>query len=286
MDCKHCRSEIPSDRFRCLNCGMFTVVEEKEEPQSVFASLSSAEDTDTIKRITRKRWWASALGGGIVLRQSMLIGGEPGAGKSTVSLMIAEACALEMKLPALIIPTEEDVREVKARVVRLGLDTDCFEYPLEAQDETLECLNHIEESFSMVVVDSVPDLIGTNLNDAVHVLKRLKAFAMDTDTPILAVDHVNKGEELAGLLRQQFQVDSVIYLRNNPGEDERYWTTIKNRFGQGNKVIELLMRQETAKFPGLLYPKPDSEINEETFKKRAIAKPAKSFRKAKARGKT
>jgi hypothetical protein len=120
----------------------------------------------------------------------------------------------------------------------------------------------------------------------VHVLKRLKTFAMDTDTPILAVDHVNKGEELAGLLRQQFQVDTVIYLRNNPGEDERYWTTIKNRFGQGNKVIELLMRQETAKFPGLLYPKPDSEINEETFKKRAIAKPAKSFRKVKTRGKT
>jgi DNA repair protein RadA/Sms len=285
MFCKHCHTELPEDRYKCVICGRFNVAPEEEELVPAFKPLADVDDIETV-RLTSKHWWAPILGGGLVARQLILIGGDPGAGKSTWSLMLAEACAVETGRRAALIPTEEDEKDVKTRVKQLGLDSDCFLIPSASQDETLACLEGADEDFSIVMLDSLPDLIGDDPNEAVRVLDTLKEYAKAHDVPILVIDHANKGDELAGLKRLQHKVDTTIYMKREDGAEECYMTCLKNRFGQAHKVIELVMQEENAEQPGLLYPKPGSELNEKLTlaakKRRLLAKSAISHRKGKS----
>jgi len=266
MECKRCGCDLEEGKFKCLACGQFNVIPPEDDDAPAFMPLSDAPRTKA-NRLTAKKWWAGILGGGLVQRQCILLGGEPGGGKSTWALQLGEACSKETGKQALYIATEEAAQEIRDRAERIGVDPDCFATPLELQDAELACLDTPDE-FCLVILDSLPDLIGDDPNEGVRVLHRLKHYSMDRDTTSLAIDHVNKGEELAGLNRLKHLVDTTMLIRNPDDSDERFMTVKKNRFGGGNKTIPLLMRTEDETNPGMLYPKEKPKTARKSVKTR------------------
>lgn len=249
--CGSCRSVLPEGCARCVSCGAWTfTAESEEELHSLFLSLDEVEDVPD-NRLLMKEFYSPIFGGGLMADQTILIGGEPGGGKSVFSLVMGQGMAKESGRPTLLLHTEEDARQVKARAKRLGIPPSSFVIVNEPLDEALECLDSDEMEFGMGVLDSLPDLIGDNPMEAVRVLKRIKEWSKTHQVPFLILDHVNKGEELAGLMRLRHAVDTTVYLRWDGISDTRTLTVMKNRHGQG-KSMKLVMTPETAKRPGLL----------------------------------
>lgn len=223
-------------------CGTWTI-KAPPPPLPVAARtipLSEVEDL-TIDRLGADTWWAPLLGGGIVPGTTILIGGEPGGGKSTLSVQIADAIAEETGLPSLYLAMEEKAGMIRSRAARIGCQhLNRIIVPAEKPTAELEILNGLED-VGFIILDSLPYLAGRDENKALDICQRLTEYAQETDTPILILDHVTKGEQLAGLMTLQHAVDVTIYLRSNHRVERRVWETIKNRHGDGFVTRDLLM---------------------------------------------
>jgi predicted ATP-dependent serine protease len=266
-ECKYCHSELEDNKIRCSHCGRYNATVPESDLGPRVMSFSDLPE-DEIVRICSKTWWAPILGKGIALRQLTIVGGPPGCGKSTWLIQLAAACAIETGKRSLIIPTEEDPKEIRSRILRLGYDTDLFAFPPDPQDETLDVLED-EEEFAMVGLDSIQDLVGDDPMDAVRALGRMKEYSMETDTPTFGINHVNKDDTFAGLNRLKHKVDTAILILGEETSPERRMMVTKNRFGQAHKFIDLIMTDEDHKFPGMLVPKslPKKEPRKRTEKK-------------------
>jgi predicted ATP-dependent serine protease len=251
--CKHCGADLEEGRFQCPKCRRFNMTPAEADGTPLVKSLSEVDDLERV-RLTRKEFWAPLLGGGLVQSQLLLIGGGAGSGKSTWVVQVLASIARETGKRGLLIHTEESEKEVKARVKRLGYDSEHFAIPLEPQDEGLACLEEPED-YAIVIVDSLQDLVGEDPNEAVRALGVLKEYAMATDTPVIAVNHVNKDEDMAGLNRLKHKVDTTMLIIGDEDSPERVMTVTKNRFGQSHKRMILIMNGENDRYPGLLKPK-------------------------------
>jgi predicted ATP-dependent serine protease len=248
-----CGAELTPGNPQCSACGQWNIIPDEREKESRFISLAEAPDVERA-RLCKRSWWSSIFGGGFVYRQCILIGGGPGGGKSTFAKQVGEVCFNETHKPALYLASEEATADVKAAAVRLGINPDCFAIPGETPDGDMECLDE-EDEFSIVIADSIPDFIGDDLNAGVALLKRLKQYSMERNTPTLCIDHVNKDEALAGLRRWEHIVDTTVLIHGDEEEPNRTMQVRKNRFGQGHQKIELDMRGKDEATPGALYPR-------------------------------
>ena len=234
--CRRCDKPLPVRRDGVVaslcRCGAWTFDEPKPvlPPAAATVSLAEVEDA-TVNRLTMGAWWAELFGGGIVAGTTTLIGGEPGGGKSTVSLQIADAIIEETDLPALYLSMEEMTSVIKGRASRLRCKhLTRIIVPRERPTTELEILESAGP-VSIVILDSLPYLAAFNEEVAVEVCNLLTIYAQDTCTPILILNHVNKGKALAGLMTLQHAVDMTVYIRHDEKTEERAWQTIKNRNG-------------------------------------------------------
>ncbi|MFQ5677128.1 MAG: DNA repair protein RadA, partial [bacterium] len=188
------------------------------------------------------------LGGGIVPGSVILIGGDPGIGKST--LMLQEAAKLVNKdFPALYVTGEESARQTKLRARRLGVDSD-FLYILAETD--LNSVSHIIEQIApgLVIVDSIQTMFQPLYESSPGSISQVRECALELSNiakkkgiPIFLIGHVTKEGYLAGPKVLEHMVDVVLSFEGDRNHFYRILRSVKNRFGSTREIAVFEMTE-------------------------------------------
>jgi DNA repair protein RadA/Sms len=180
------------------------------------------------------------LGGGLVAGSVVLLGGDPGIGKSTLLLQAADA--LSRAQPVLYASGEESVRQVALRARRLGLESATLRLLAETQVESV-IGEAVAAQARALVIDSIQtmhtELSESSPGSAVQVREsaaRLVRFAKQSGTAVLLIGHVTKEGLIAGPRILEHMVDTVLYFESDPGSRFRVVRAVKNRYGAANEI--------------------------------------------------
>ncbi len=258
--CQQCGAQSPRWLGKCPDCGAWnSFVETMESPPSSPVSsigLRSAPvplpeiTTDGFARLQFPMGeFSRVLGGGIVPGSLVLIGGDPGIGKSTLLLQVSSLVA-DGGGPVLYVSGEESAQQIKLRADRLGLANQQL-YVL-AETNLHEVLGHIERlAPRLVVIDSIQTVYLEELTSAAGSVGQLREctvqlmrLAKTTNIPIFLVGHVTKEGAIAGPRVLEHIVDTVLYLEGERFQSYRLLRGTKNRFGSTNEVGVFEMRGE------------------------------------------
>ena len=179
------------------------------------------------------------LGGGLVEGSLVLIGGEPGIGKSTLSLQIPLHCP---HLKTLYVTGEESARQVKLRAARIGGDdSDCLIYSETLMENILEQAREIMPD--LMVVDSVQTMFSQNVESSPGSITQIKEtaalllrFAKETGVPVILIGHITKEGSIAGPKILEHIVDVVLQFEGENRGTYRLLRSIKNRFGSTSEL--------------------------------------------------
>lgn len=262
--CQQCGRSSPKPMGRCPQCGEWNSMVEEVERRSPARNarrpnLGSSkplklqeiegEGEDRIDLPIGE--FARVLGGGIVPGSVVLIGGDPGIGKSTLLLQMAATLAATDSV--LYVSGEESERQIKARALRLMPESspanDLFVY---TETDLEAVLAHVEAlDPSVIVVDSVqtmhlPELESSagSVSQVREVTSRLQALAKRSGVAVFLVGHVTKEGAIAGPRVMEHIVDTVLYLEGDPYHAYRLLRSVKNRFGATTEVGVFEMRTE------------------------------------------
>ena len=266
--CQECGRTAPREMGRCPSCGNFgTMVEEVVAPQagqkkarglsgrSQPRRLSEIEG-DAEERLTLPiPEFARVLGGGIVPGSIVLVGGDPGIGKSTLMLQVAAEMAANSVV--LYVSGEESERQIKMRAVRLLRDEKGEPRPLPDKlylvtETNLEMIfEHIAAlNPDLVILDSVqttyiPDLSSSagSVTQVRETASRLRELAKSSEMAVFLIGHVTKEGAIAGPRVLEHIVDTVLYLEGDRFQFFRLLRSVKNRFGATSEVGVFEMRE-------------------------------------------
>ncbi|MDQ5987661.1 MAG: DNA repair protein RadA [Syntrophus sp. SKADARSKE-3] len=188
------------------------------------------------------------LGGGIVAGSAVLVGGDPGIGKSTLLLQLLQRLAVK-GLKVLYVSGEESAKQIKLRGKRIGADSVNLLVLVEIALETI--LDQIQEiKPAAVVIDSIQTVYSSALSSAPgsvgqvrETSERLILQAKRTGIPVFLVGHVTKDGSIAGPKVLEHMVDTVLYFEGDSGHAFRVIRSIKNRFGPANEIGVFEMRE-------------------------------------------
>ncbi len=180
------------------------------------------------------------LGGGFVKGSAVLIGGHPGAGKSTILLQVL--CHVAQQMNALYVSGEESLQQIAARAHRLKLPTDRLKMLAETSAENIVAVAE-QEKPGVIVIDSIQVMYMNGVDAAPGGVAQVKEsasfltrFAKQTGTVLLIVGHVTKDNSLAGPMTLSHIIDTQIMLGNTDDSRFRMMRATKNRFGQVNEL--------------------------------------------------
>lgn len=256
--CEACGKRSPAHFGRCPQCRQFgTMVEQVEDargasraaaPVNSRATLLSEMDPVAEARIPVPiAEFSRVLGGGLAPGSLILLGGEPGIGKSTLALELSARLA-QAKRKVLYVSGEESARQLKLRADRLGLggpglylltetDLEIIFQQIEALEPTLVALDSIQTTRA-AELESSPGLVAQVRECAI----RLQALAKRTGVSVLMIGHVTKDGHIAGPRIVEHIVDAVLYLEGDPFGRYRLLRGVKNRFGATSEVGVFEMR--------------------------------------------
>ncbi len=261
--CNECGSSFSKWSGQCGECKEWNSLEEVSiAPASTnnknkswtgqSAAVTSLQNVDTNKQESRISTGLSeldrTLGGGVVPGSIMLLGGDPGIGKST--LLLQAMANLAERMETLYITGEESLRQVALRAERLGLS----QAPLKLQAETVvEAIINTAHEYKprILVVDSIQTVNSDNLQSAAgsvaqvrECAAQLTRFAKQTHTAVFLVGHVNKEGSLAGPRVLEHMVDTVLSFEGDRGGRVRMIRAVKNRFGAVNELGVFSMEEK------------------------------------------
>lgn len=203
--------------------------------------LSEVETKDDKRIRTKIQEFDRVLGGGIVIGSLVLVGGDPGIGKSTLLLQMCQKLARE-DYKILYISGEESPRQIKMRANRLGsIDGDLKVLSEMDLDIIVEIIQ--EEKPQVVVVDSIQTIYKEELGTAPGSVSQVREttltlmqLAKSTGTSIFIVGHVTKEGTVAGPKMLEHMVDTVLYIEGDKSATYRILRAVKNRFGSTNEI--------------------------------------------------
>lgn len=256
FSCQQCGAQSPKWVGQCSNCNAWnSLVEEKiivaktsnprysgytgTEKQSV-TRLADVQLNEQSKVSSGSPELDRVLGGGLVAGSVVLLGGDPGIGKST--LLLQTLTHLSQDLPALYVTGEESLQQVSMRANRLGLAAEDLQLLTDTQVEQILATAEKQKPKVMVIdsiqtmhtdiLQSAPGGVGQVRESAAQLVQ----FAKKTNTTIFLVGHVTKEGSLAGPRVLEHMVDTVLYFEGESDNRYRIIRAIKNRFGAVNEL--------------------------------------------------
>ena len=256
--CQQCGAQSPRWVGRCPECGEWnSMVEETErpEPASVRPSLDGGAPApvgdigldDHVRVETGISEFDRILGGGFVAGSAVLVGGDPGIGKSTLMLQVAHEIT-RSGCTALYVTGEESLTQIALRARRLGVDAD--KLLIAAQTDLAAILASAKKlEPGLLVVDSIqmvykPELGGTpgSVSQIRECAAELICLAKQSGMPVVLVGHVTKTGAIAGPKVLEHMVDTVLYFEGDLHHAYRVLRAVKNRFGSANEIGVFEMR--------------------------------------------
>lgn len=258
--CQNCGAAAPRWVGRCPECGEFgTYVEEIEQPaastqraaraSASSVSLMEAGTEDSRRLTTGIDELDLVLGGGLVEGSLVLLGGEPGIGKSTLLLQAAQSIA-EKGSTVLYVCGEESPQQVGMRAKRLGAASDRVALLPELDVVAVESVVR-ERRPDVLILDSIqtafdPELTGApgSVGQVRACTARLMRMAKDLGVTTLIVGHVTKDGAIAGPRVLEHMVDAVLYFEGDRDHAFRIVRAVKNRFGSSSEIGIFEMTEE------------------------------------------
>lgn len=253
--CSECGAQASKWSGQCGDCGAWNSLHEERAVRTPgraaraagftgqLSSIKSMADIEAVAEVRSATGFAEldrVLGGGLVHGSVVLIGGDPGIGKST--LLQQAVAALATSLPTLYVTGEESLQQIALRARRLGVD---------ARELRLLAETQVEQIFSqadkvkprVMVVDSIQTVHTEQLQAAPGSVSQLREsaaqlvqYAKQTGTALFLVGHVTKEGALAGPRILEHMVDTVLYFEGESDSRYRIVRAVKNRFGAVNEV--------------------------------------------------
>lgn len=266
--CTHCGYISPKWEGKCSSCGKWntlqeeiitkatTQIEKKQEWKRATRkgrekarpkSLAEIRTGSTQRRPTSDEEFNRVLGGGIVSGSIVLIGGEPGIGKST--LMLQLALSLD-KMKVLYVSGEESEEQIKMRTTRLpSTASDCYIFAETNLANVLVQTEILEPD--LIVIDSIQTTTSSlidsppgSISQVRECAGELQRFAKETNIPVFIIGHINKDGAIAGPKLLEHIVDVVLQFEGDRNYTYRILRTIKNRFGSSAELGIYEMRGE------------------------------------------
>ena len=257
--CSNCGYSQPKWLGRCPECGEWNSLEEiiidrnaitpggrgsEEVQKQKPVDLSSVQAMEAVRLSTGIDEFDRVLGGGATKRSAILLGGEPGIGKSTLLLQTAASAAANLKNQTgkiLYVSGEESAAQIKDRANRLGVDCSNIQVLCTSRlEDTLDALDALNPIF--VVIDSIQTiysaeagLIPGTVNQLKYCANELIAWVKERDSVLIMTAHVTKEGTIAGPKSLEHMVDTVISFERNT-DDIRFLHAQKNRFGSVDEL--------------------------------------------------
>ncbi len=241
--CEVCGYESPKWFGRCPVCGSWdSAVEVKESggksPPVVLIPIGSGEKLERIK--TGFKTLNEILGGGLVKGQVLLLGGEPGVGKSTIALQIGDSVSRYGKV--VYASGEESAEQISTRAERLKIEgKNIVLSTTQSVDSLLKTLER--DPPKLLIVDSIQtfrsDEIGSipgGVSQVKTVVSKVIDFSKRSETVSLLIGHITKSGEIAGPKLVEHMVDTVLYFEGERLTDVRVLRVFKNRFGPSGGI--------------------------------------------------
>lgn len=253
--CSECGHESAKWCGKCPGCGQWNTMNEEFKEQVKQSSVTagvrngsyarpvllkeiSTQDEERYK--TGSKELDRVLGGGIVKGSLILLGGDPGIGKSTILLQICSHLGNTLRI--LYVSGEESKRQLKLRASRLEVDSDNLFIATETDVEIVAELIRSEKP-DLVMVDSIQTMNLTELSSSpgsVTQVRECTNLLMRTakalDIPVIVVGHVNKDGAIAGPKVLEHIVDAVLYFEGDKQMSYRILRAVKNRYGSTNEI--------------------------------------------------
>ena len=242
---------------RCPDCGQWdSLVETSKEPKRTAINFRSSAAPQAIDQIsinpeiricTGIGEFDRILGGGVVSGSVILIGGEPGIGKSTLVLQVLDRLAMT-GITALYVTGEESIVQIKMRASRLAVSSqDLYVLAVTSLEECLEKASELKPS--IVAVDSIQTMYSEEFSSAPgtvgqvrEVAAKLINFSKSTNIPVFLIGHVTKEGAIAGPKILEHLVDTVLYFEGDSNHICRILRSVKNRYGSTNEIGVFEMR--------------------------------------------
>lgn len=278
--CQNCGRSVPRQLGRCPSCGEYgTMIEEIVQEESTYsgAAVRGLSGRSQPRKLTdisvqgEERLalpiaeFARVLGGGVVPGSIVLVGGDPGIGKSTLVLQMAIEMAAEFSrsnYPAnnvLYVSGEESERQIKMRATRLAPSAEGDGGKFTAPDNLLlvtetnmdTIFEHVQQvKPGLLIIDSIqtvylPDLSSTagSVSQVRECASRLRELAKSSGMAVFVIGHVTKEGVIAGPRVLEHIVDTVLYLEGDRFQTFRLLRSVKNRFGATSEVGVFEMRE-------------------------------------------
>ncbi|QLK85325.1 DNA repair protein RadA [Staphylococcus sp. 17KM0847] len=262
FECTACGYQTPKWMGKCPNCGAWNSMDETIEQKSSSArhgvraqtttntkvqKLDDIKHEQTPRILTESRELNRVLGGGIVEGSLVLIGGDPGIGKSTLLLQMCAALSKTRKV--LYITGEESLNQTKLRADRLEEDASALNVFAETNLEVIhEAVKKVEPE--LIVVDSIQTIFHPEISSAPGSVSQVREstqslmhIAKQMNIATFIVGHVTKEGQIAGPRLLEHMVDTVLYFEGDEHHAYRILRAVKNRFGSTHEMGIFEMKQ-------------------------------------------
>jgi DNA repair protein RadA/Sms len=251
--CQDCGGLSTKWSGRCDNCGAWNTLVEEARSEQVPKGLGlkrgskvefvplQGESKPPPRRVTGINEFDRVCGGGLVPGSALLVGGDPGIGKSTV--LLQAVAALAAKYPVAYISGEEAIEQLRMRAERLGLAKANVQLATATSVRDIVTSLNSGDAPEVVIIDSIQTMFVDSLESAPGTVSQVRASAQELirlakrrGFSVILVGHVTKDGQIAGPRVMEHMVDTVLYFEGERSHQFRILRAVKNRFGPTNEI--------------------------------------------------